>query len=203
MDSFISLFQGIMLLLLYLTFIIRSGLLYLKDGINPFVLGKGKRGINAIVEYIFFVGLLVWSYEIAAVVFGLHFHIIPIMKVHQPIIDSSVMKYIGMIISLGGYIIFVLSLAAFGKSWRMGIDKTNPGKLVTNGTFSITRNPIFVYIDLYFIGTALINGNIFFIFFALAVSLGIHYQILQEEKFLNEYYGEEYTEYKNKVRRYF
>jgi protein-S-isoprenylcysteine O-methyltransferase Ste14 len=73
---------------------------------------------------------------------------------------------------------------------------------VTNGIFSITRNPIFVYIDLYFIGTALINANALFIIFALITVIGTHYQILQEEKHLNNLYKEEYVEYKKRVRRY-
>jgi protein-S-isoprenylcysteine O-methyltransferase Ste14 len=107
-----------------------------------------------------------------------------------------------MFLILIGFILFLLSLAAFGKSWRVGIDSKNPGKLVTNGIFSITRNPIFVYIDFYFIGTALINTNILFILFAVIVIIGLHYQILQEEKFLSNFYGEEYSEYKKRVRRY-
>lgn len=202
MDIFIDLFQGIMLLLLYLTLIIRSILIYLKDGINPFVLGKGKKGFQKIIEYLFIVGLLVWTYEIITSLFCINVHIIPVPFINNIIIDNIIMEYIGVIIIVIGYIIFVLSLIAFGNSWRIGIDKNNPGKLVQSGIFSITRNPIFVYMDLYYIGTAMINPNLFFIIFALIVIIGLHYQILLEEKYLESKYGREYLEYKGKVRRY-
>jgi len=203
MERTIICFQAIMLSLLYLTLATRSIMLYVKEGVNPFVLGKGKKGMAAVIEYLFFIGLLAWSYEIVATVFGFRFHLIPIKIIYQPIGESVALEYAGMIITLIGYVIFLLSLIAFGKSWRVGIDKDNPGKLITNGIFSLTRNPIFVFLDLYFIGTALINPTIFFIGFALSVLIGIHYQILQEERFLADYYGVEYSEYRNRVRRYF
>jgi protein-S-isoprenylcysteine O-methyltransferase Ste14 len=202
MESMINIYQGIMLLLLYLTLIVRTIMLYLKDKINPFVLGKGKKGFDAILEFIFFIGLLIWSYEIIAIVFGLDFHIIPIKPAHAIIVDILILKYAGMLLILIGYIIFILSLIAFGKSWRVGIDNENPGKLATSGIFSKTRNPIFLYLDFYIMSTALINTNLFFITFSIIVIIGIHYQILQEEKFLQKHYENEYSEYTKRVRRY-
>lgn len=95
-----------------------------------------------------------------------------------------------------------MSFIASGKSWRVGIDKDNAGKLVTGGIFSITRNPIFVFIDMYFIGTFLIFPNLFFLILMVITIIGMHYQILQEEYFLLSHYGDEYKKYMNKVRRY-
>jgi len=202
MDALINLYQGIMLILLFLTLTIRSIFLYLKNGIFPFVIGKDKKGFNAVIEILFLIGLLIWSYEIITIIFNIEFHIIPIDFVNKIILNNIILKYLGMGLIFIGYILFLMSLVSFGKSWRVGIDSKNPGKLVTNGIFSITRNPIFVYIDLYFVGTALINTNILFILFAVLVIIGIHYQILQEEIFLSNFYGQEYSEYKKRVRRY-
>jgi protein-S-isoprenylcysteine O-methyltransferase Ste14 len=61
----------------------------------------------------------------------------------------------------------------------------------------------FLFIDLYFIGTFLINGTLFFLLTALIIVIGIHYQILQEERFLTQHYGDSYREYYNTVGRYF
>jgi protein-S-isoprenylcysteine O-methyltransferase Ste14 len=198
MDMIIASFQGIMLFILYVTLIIRSIILYIKEGINPLVLGKGKKGFHAALEYFFLGWLLVWSYEIVATVFTIPFHFIPVPGVFTPLFNFPPVVYIGMVLSSAGYIIFVLSLIFFGSSWRVGIDKENAGKLVTGGIFSMTRNPIYLYIDLYSIGTAFINRNIFFIGVAVFTVIGLHFQILYEEKFLETEYGNEYKEYKKR-----
>ena len=103
---------------------------------------------------------------------------------------------------LFGLSIFCLALISFGNSWRVGVDKQNSGKLVTNGIFSISRNPVFVFMDIYFLGVWLIYSNIFFLIALILVITGIHFQILQEEKFLLKQYGKEYKDYQRKVRRY-
>lgn len=175
---------------------------YLKYRINPFVLGKGKKGFDALLENLFFIGFLIWTYEIIAVIFNINFHIFPIEIAYTKIFDNIILKYFALVLILIGYLIFIFSLIAFGKSWRVGIDSKNPGRLVTKGVFSITRNPIFICFDLYLIGIALINPNLFFIIFSIIAIVGIHYQILHEEKFLQKHYGNGYSEYKKRVRRY-
>jgi protein-S-isoprenylcysteine O-methyltransferase Ste14 len=60
--------------------------------------------------------------------------------------------------------------------------------------FAVSRHPIFVFLDLYFIGTFLVNGTLVFRFFAGVTILGIHYQILQEEKFLAGIFAYTYQE---------
>ncbi|MFZ6027343.1 MAG: methyltransferase family protein [Chloroflexota bacterium] len=99
----------------------------------------------------------------------------------------------------------VRSIAARGDSdwWRVGIDKRKPGQLVTHGAFAFSRNPIFLFIDLYFVGTFLLNGHVFFLLAALLVVVGLHYQILQEEQFLSQRYGKTYQAYQSQIRRYF
>jgi len=202
MEAMIYIFQGLMLLLLYLTVIIRATFIYFNDQINPFSIGKAKNIFNMFLEYAFITGLLVWSYEIMAIVFNYNFHIIPFNFWYNLLLDNIILKYTGMLFMLVGYLIFIFSLFSFGKSWRIGIDNDKPGNLVTTGMFSITRNPLFIFLDLYFIGTALINTNLFFIFIGIIFIAGIHYQILQEEIFLQKHYGKEYAEYKKRVRRY-
>ena len=58
--------------------------------------------------------------------------------------------------------LFILSLISFGDSWRIGIDTRSAGDLVMTGVFSLTRNPIFLFLDVYFLGTWLIYPNLFF-----------------------------------------
>ncbi|MBI5184202.1 MAG: hypothetical protein HZA01_00525 [Nitrospinae bacterium] len=83
-----------------------------------------------------------------------------------------------------------MALVSFRDSWRAGIDEKTQGELITTGIFAVSRNPIFIFIDLYFIGTFLINGALIFLIFAAVVIIGLHCQIIQEEKFLAKAYGQ-------------
>jgi protein-S-isoprenylcysteine O-methyltransferase Ste14 len=171
-------------------------------GTNPFVLGAGKSGLEKIVELSFFGGLFVWTIEIISHSLRLKFHIFPSI-LYDPFFDIVMLKIIGSILIAGGLLVFVLSLVSFGSSWRVGIDTQNAGDLVTTGVFSLTRNPIFVFLDMYFLGSWLIYPNLFFGIFTILTAVGIHWQILQEEKFLEQRYGKAYSDYKESVGRYF
>lgn len=198
--GFFEWFQIVVLALFYIIFVGRMLHMWVK-GTNPFVIGAGKKGIPMLIEYSFFAGLLVWSYEIAAHSLGIAFHILP-KVLHGTLFNLTILQALGAALIAVGLVIFTLSLISFGDSWRIGIDKKKAGALVTGGVFSITRNPIFVFLDFYVLGTWLIIPNLFFGIFAVVTIIGIHWQILEEEKFLMSQYGNEYRDYMKKVGRY-
>ena len=201
MQTFFAIFQIITLITFLVVFIGRSLFLYFRYGINPLVLGVGKGGIRRITEIGFFIGLALWIYEVAAA--ALHWSTRIFGGIFTSVLlDSFVAKSIGVVLVTGGFTLFISALVAFGQSWRVGIDERNPGELVTHGIFTYSRNPIFLFIDLYFIGTFLINSTLFFLLAALIVVIGIHYQILQEERFLLQHYGDSYRVYRNAAGRY-
>lgn len=199
--NFFDYYIVIALVVFYIVFIGRSIKLALVEGTNPFVIGKGKTGFKGILEILFMVGLVIWTYEVIINAIHTDYFILP-RSLFVILFDNLILKITGCILIAFGLVIFILSLISFGKSWRVGIDKENPGSLVTTGIFSITRNPIFVFLDLYFVSTWLIYSNLFFLISSIIIIIGIHYQILQEEKFLLTKYGKEYENYKMKVRRY-
>lgn len=118
--------------------------------------------------------------------------------VTQPIVMMSLFL-------LGGVFqaIMWIGVLAMGKSWRVGIDDQNPGKLITDGIFKISRNPIFFGLDGIVIVVLLLHPNIVFLIFSVGFIVGLHIQILREEKHLEKVYGEAYQEYKEKTSRYF
>jgi protein-S-isoprenylcysteine O-methyltransferase Ste14 len=83
------------------------------------------------------------------------------------------------------------------------MNSKNLGELITTGVFSISRNPFFVSIIIYFTGISLFYPNPFFIAYTVLTIVSIHFFILKEEEFLQKYYGKEYENYTNNVRRYF
>jgi protein-S-isoprenylcysteine O-methyltransferase Ste14 len=189
----------ISLAIFYILFLGRTLLLY-KKGIKVWVIGTStKKPFEIILEKILLPAALLISFV---------FIIITALHIKLPILFSAYLinitwtKYIGIIFCYLGLIIFLLALISFGKSWRIGIDENNSNELITSGIFKYSRNPIFLFMDTYFIGIMLIYPNIVFTLLAIGTVIGIHLQIIREEKFLLNKFGEKYSEYKNKTRRY-
>ncbi len=201
MDSLFDVFQ-ILAITLYLSIIFgRTLFLIRKKHTNPISLGFGKKGLNQVIELIFLAALIVWIVEVLQSALHVQFHIFPSIIYTQLIGGASAM-ILGAFLVFLSFGIFIWALASFRDSWRIGIDTQTNGKLITTGIFAYSRNPIFLSIDLYFGGTFLINGTLIFLLFAILVVVGMHYQILQEEKFLSKYYGSAYQEYIDITDRY-
>jgi len=172
-----------------------------KTGRNPIVLGKGGSGFHRFLEKVYPLLFVIWLFELISYALQFNWKIMPDMLLIQ-LIDILSLKYLGMILASFALIFFVLSLLAFGDSWRVGVDSQSPGELVTRGVFRFSRNPIYVAIDLWFVGTFLIVGTVFFAIGAIFAILILHYQTLMEERFLKIHYGAPYHEYCQRVRRY-
>jgi protein-S-isoprenylcysteine O-methyltransferase Ste14 len=201
MDNLFDLFQIVALIFFLLIFVGRTLYLRVSKGIQPITLGVGKQGYQQIIEILFFFGLLLWMFEVVNHALNLNIQTLPSIFYVQ-LVDSNVVRMIGAMMIVVGFGIFIYALASFGSSWRVGIDTRKPGDLVTTGMFAFSRNPIFVFIDLYFVGTFLINGTVIFLIFAVLILLGLHYQVVQEEKFLAQTYGDAYENYRAKTGRY-
>jgi protein-S-isoprenylcysteine O-methyltransferase Ste14 len=107
-----------------------------------------------------------------------------------------------IVLCSGSLIWFGITLKIFGKSFRVGIDENTNEKLITSGTFSISRNPIYLAFISFFAGMFWAYPNVISSVFLALVIFAIHRQILREEKFLKNHYGKEFEDYCDKVRRY-
>lgn len=119
------------------------------------------------------------------------------------IYESPVLKIIGLILIFLGDVVFFLSVYYMKTSWRVGIDETSKGKLITNGIYRISRNPAFFGFDLTYLGLALVFPNPIMIIFTIILIWLFDDQIMIEEEYLERTYKEEYLEYKKKTKRYF
>jgi protein-S-isoprenylcysteine O-methyltransferase Ste14 len=179
----------------------RTLVLRFTSNISPIALGSGKRGFDRAIELAFVVGLAIWITELALYAFRSDFRIFR-SPLDATLITSVPAKLVGVLLLSAGLAIFVWALASFGDSWRVGIDQRKPGELVTKGAFAFSRNPIFMSLDLYLVGTFLINGTMIFLLFTIIVVAGIHYQIRNEERFLTSHYGQAYWDYCARTERY-
>lgn len=137
----------------------------------------------------------------------LYFYIILTSVVELPpvgtvLFSSKVVSGIGAVFCLLGLVLFLCSLIAFGKSFRVGIDEDHPGELVTSGVFAISRNPIYTAFFFILLGIFLIIPNWLLLLYLVVGFWFINRQVRREEDSLEKTYGEEYKEYRKRVRRY-
>ncbi|MEK6280216.1 MAG: isoprenylcysteine carboxylmethyltransferase family protein [Acidobacteriota bacterium] len=198
--NFFDYFQIGSVALFVLTILVKT--LYLRSrNINPIAIGGGKKGFVLAVEVFAFTALLAWIIEILLYACHSEFRIFP-WPFNVQLIDSQIAKLIGVVLISLGALLFIWAYISFGDSWRVGFDVTTPGALVTSGVFSVSRNPIYLFLDLWFIGVFLINGTLIFLIFAVLALVVQHWQILQEETYLLNLYGQPYQVYLNKTGRY-
>lgn len=108
----------------------------------------------------------------------------------------------GVILLLVSLVWTVVAQAQMGESWRIGIDQEHKTPLVRKGIFRFSRNPIFLGMMLTLLGLFLVIPNaLTLLTFVIGVVL-IQIQVRLEEEFLSRMHGEEYEEYKRRVRRW-
>jgi protein-S-isoprenylcysteine O-methyltransferase Ste14 len=101
-----------------------------------------------------------------------------------------------------GSVFMIFAFRDLGDSLRVGL----PGEdtlLKTKGIYYLSRNPIYVGVDLIAIASVLFIPGIINIACAI-VGIAVHHAIiLSEEKFLEGRFGEDWVTYKRTTRRYF
>ena len=146
--------------------------------------------------------LLAWAYEVVAYAWSFRLHLGPV-RLHQVLVESTTIKTLGAVFVSAAILLYAVALRQLGASWRLGIDRTTPGPLVTDGIYRWTRHPIYVAFDLLFIGTFLVHGRLVFLVLALVWLPLLHTFMRREERFLVEFYGNVYRDYCGRVGRYF
>ena len=199
--KFSDLFQLASIGILLLIFTARAAHLLLVRKINPIAVGRGKKGFALVFELIAFSGLIAWM--AAVVLRSTALSTCVESRLNPRLFDSTIARGVGMAMVALAMLLFAFAFLSFGNSWRVGFDRQTPGALVTTGIFALSRNPIYVSLNLWFIGVALINGTLLFVVFAVAAAGFLHWQMLREERFCAELYGAPYEDYRAGTARYF
>lgn len=103
----------------------------------------------------------------------------------------------------------IVSLVSLGQFYynKTTVDPTKPDKassLVTNGIFSVSRNPMYFAMLLLLLALGLVLSNAFNTITASGfVGYMNKFQIIPEERLLLEKFGKKYKEYVSRTRRWF
>jgi protein-S-isoprenylcysteine O-methyltransferase Ste14 len=115
---------------------------------------------------------------------------------------SESLAWIGVLFCLSGLLLLLWSVVSFGRSFRVGIDTDRPDQLITGGIFAFSRNPIYVAFAIILTGEFLIVPIWITLIYLVAATWLFHRQVLREEDYLRQHYGQAYADYCNRVRRY-
>ncbi|RPH04081.1 MAG: isoprenylcysteine carboxylmethyltransferase family protein [bacterium TMED144] len=126
----------------------------------------------------------------------------------KSIFPSFVFSYkleIGIVVSIAGLLLLAVSVKSFINN-NTTINPLNLKKstyLVTNGLFRFSRNPMYLGMLLFLVGTSIIlniiGGLIISILFIFYMNF---FQIIPEEKALENLFGKDYRNYKKNIRRW-
>jgi len=112
------------------------------------------------------------------------------------VLDRDAVAIPGVVLAVAGIVAVVVTQAAMGTSWRIGVDPAETTGLVTTGPFAIVRNPFFTATAITGIGLALMVPNVVAIAGAVVLIIALHLQVrVVEEPYLLATHGNTYQHY--------
>jgi protein-S-isoprenylcysteine O-methyltransferase Ste14 len=124
-------------------------------------------------------------------------------RAHLPFLPRSVARSLGWPLIGGGVLLsrwFLQTMRQADAPIRT--DKPVP-RLTTEGPFRYTRNPGYLSLAMLYFGIAVLRNALWAILFLPLVLFVIQREVIgREERYLERTFGEEYLDYKSKVRRW-
>ncbi|MEK6875369.1 MAG: isoprenylcysteine carboxylmethyltransferase family protein [Nanoarchaeota archaeon] len=112
-------------------------------------------------------------------------------------------SYLGIILILIGLMIDIWAWILFRKKRTTLNPYKMPSKLENGGPFKVSRNPMYLGMDLVLWGLSIFLGSLStFIFPIIFIAIINRLFIAFEERNLQKVFGSQYLNYKNKVRRW-
>jgi len=139
------------------------------------------------------------TYFIILLLLSIGFHFVfPIEKIIFP-----PYTYFGWIFIIFGAVLNIWTDSLFKKNKTTVKPFEKPKELITTGPFKISRHPMYLGMVAILLGVAIFHGTIItFLFPVIFIFLSEVLFISHEEENLKETFGEDYVNYKNRVRRW-
>lgn len=107
-----------------------------------------------------------------------------------------------VLIAVAGFVI-VAAFRAFSAA-KTSVEPWKPTTaIVTSGVYARSRNPIYLAMTLLYAGAALLINSLWILLLVAPVLMLINFGVIaREERYLTGKFGDEYTAYKRRVRRW-
>jgi protein-S-isoprenylcysteine O-methyltransferase Ste14 len=119
------------------------------------------------------------------------------------ILNGGLSIILGNLLCLFGIAVIAVIFLQMRKA-KTNINPWKPTiKILDTGFYGYSRNPIYVAMVLIYLGITCFFNSVWFLLFLPFCLLTIHFGvILREEKYLENKFGEDYLDYKKRVRRW-
>ncbi|MDT5095472.1 MAG: hypothetical protein QOH60_4835 [Mycobacterium sp.] len=129
--------------------------------------------------------------------------VLQLAEIVAPLVRSPWIHWTGVGVAAAGISAVVYAQFVMGTSWRIGVDARETTTLVRTGVFGVVRNPIYVAMFVFWLGTTLVAPNIVAILGYVLLVVSIELQVrLVEEPYLLKVHGQTYREYASTVGRF-
>lgn len=181
----------ILLMAIFYTVYFTKQILQKKEGVSTLILGKGDKPQRVI------------KIETWLKILSFTLPVVEVLSIFWNLMELPVwFQCIGIVVAAIGVLFFCMAIQTMKGSWRAGIPEKKETSLILDGIFRYSRNPAFVGFDLLYLGLLIAFPNAWHACFVAAAIYAFHLQILNEEDYMAQTFGEEYSQYKNRVRRY-
>jgi protein-S-isoprenylcysteine O-methyltransferase Ste14 len=171
-----------------------------KSGVEPWVLPLGDDAPGFLGRA--FVGLVaVWAFVLVT------WAIVPGWALRSlgavPLLLGPGFAWAGIGLVLAGVVVVVVGQRAMGRAWRVGIPTGDKPKLVTEGIFAWSRNPVFLGMMLAAVGVTLAIPHALSLAALTGTYMALSIQIRLEEAYLESWLGDAFGAYARAVGRWF
>jgi protein-S-isoprenylcysteine O-methyltransferase Ste14 len=120
-------------------------------------------------------------------------------KIFTPLLFTDIIALVFLIM---GTVILFLSTFKLNKDLVFGLSSSEKHKLQTKGIFSVSRHPFYLGFILILFSSCLFSPHYINILAFMGAWTIHHFIMIREEQYLLGQYGEEYSQYMKKVKRY-
>ena len=120
-----------------------------------------------------------------------------------PFTTPALLRYAGLVLAFIGFLLGFAALREFGKANTTLDPHGSVSQIVTSGIYRLTRNPIYLGFLLMVIGLPLNSGYYWGLLLAPFFIMTMNRLVIEkEEAYLEKKFGEAYTGFKSRVRRW-
>ena len=114
--------------------------------------------------------------------------------------DTLSVAWTGVALVAVGAAIAIVARFFLGRNWSGTVTVKKGHELIRGGPYAVVRHPIYSGILLGLLGTAIDIGEVRGLIAVAFAALGLRLKSLTEEQFMEQEFGSEYREYKQRVK---